>query len=48
MEQKVERERRKKWKRERWRKKKNRAEAHGLEEPQVLRGGGVSHRYKRW
>jgi hypothetical protein len=36
------RERRRKWKRERtqkWRKKKkSRAEAHGLEKPQVLRG----------
>jgi hypothetical protein len=39
VEQKV--ERRRKWKRERMqrrRKKKSRAEAHGLEKPQVLRG----------
>ena len=41
VEQKVGERRRRKWKRERMqrrRKKKSRAEAHGLEKPQVLRG----------
>ena len=42
VEQKVRERRRRKWKRERMqrrrKKKKSRAEAHGLEKPQVLRG----------
>ena len=38
MEQKEKKRRRFEREREEWRRKKNRAEAHGLEKPQVLRG----------